>query len=96
MSFIGNKHVVLDPRLVDNPPSSWTEKTTEGTKSWMRYNQHLDSKEVKLTIIDQVWRSIEHQHIENGITRFFYINDNYPKECYVYDTKMQYCVFCKV
>lgn len=87
--------VLLDPRLKASPPSSWKLSTPEGLASWHKYKKSLDSEETPLSSIDEKWRSVEHQHI-GKISRFYYVNDAFPKESYVYDCQMSLCPHCGV
>ena len=89
--------VLLDPSLKHNPPSLWTVHTSEGRNSWRRFKSWLDYDDLVPTASnDTVWRSLEHKHLSNGMTRFFYMNDNFPNESYTYDAKMSLCPFCNV
>ena len=88
------KPVLLDVSLKDSPPSLWTLSTLEGKNSWMKHKKNLNYEKVYLNEIDRQWRSVEHLHLGNNMTRFFYMNNNFPKESYTYDCKMGPCPYC--
>lgn len=92
---IAENHVLLDPRLKESPPSTWTLKTQEGQKSWLKHKTYLDRKSVSMTAIDRAWRSVEHKHLDDSQTRFYYMNDHFPNESYEYETKMTPCPLCQ-